>query len=223
CGKEVLAQINEIKGRDTTIGKLTTRVAQLEGLLESAMRDSEAGKIAPESRSKEKKDDSQALEVATPMSDPPAPDADQVTTDSTPPSPPLAARHILNLPGPSGAVRQYGSSRPAAVVARHKFAEINKASYSSEDVLQPASSDDLVVEKVQEPGVRKFKRSHDDMGYGEDIDDEDEDDTPFKNVTSRNKVTKTTRRASVQNKQVGTSAATTANNGTSKSRGKKRR
>ncbi|KAG9019081.1 hypothetical protein FRB90_006604 [Tulasnella sp. 427] len=291
CGKEVLAQINEIKGRDTTIGKLTTRVAQLEGLLENAMRDSEAGKIAPKSRSKEKKDDSQALEVATPMSDPPAPDADEVTADSSPPSPPLAARHILNLPGPSGAVRQYGSSRPATVVTRHqfaeiseapcssqdllsfpssddlvvdkahepgvrkskrshddmgyggdiddedesrpativtrhKFAEISKAPYSSQDLLSFPSSDDLVVDKAHEPGVRKSKRSHDDMEYGEDIDDEDEgdgDDTLLKNVTLRNKVKETTWRASVQNKQVGMSAATTANNGTSKSRGKKRR
>ncbi|KIO19886.1 hypothetical protein M407DRAFT_143240 [Tulasnella calospora MUT 4182] len=125
------------------------------------------------------------------MSDPPAPDADQVTTDCTPPSPPLVTRAIPEASNQSGtAIKQYGSNRPAAAMARYKFAELNRASYSSEDAVPGASSDDIAHSKTQGSAARRVKRTHDDMEYDDEIEEADEENAlPPKGATSKTKAT----------------------------------
>ncbi|KAG8901977.1 hypothetical protein FRC00_003093 [Tulasnella sp. 408] len=200
--KERLAQNNEIKGRDTMISKLQARNAQLEDLLEKSLNSPGAGKVSLENQTDERENVSQPL--STPMSDPPAPDADQVTTDCTPPSPPPVTRAIPEASNQGGTVvKQYGSNRSAAAMARHKFAELNRASFSSEDAIQGASSDDITHSKTPGLAARRVKRTHDDMEYDDEIEDDEENALPPKGGPSKTKATKSNRRSSAQTKYRG--------------------
>lgn len=75
-------------------------------------------------------------------------------------------------------------------MARHKFAELNRASFSSEDAVQGASSDGITHSKTPGLAARRVKRTHDDMEYDEEIEEDDEENAvPPKGGPSKPKAT----------------------------------